>query len=202
MNNKLNFRQYAYEKYKADWMLERNIALSDFIKLLDEYLGEALLDLSPEDFANKKNWPSLTDLTEELYSNGFEDGEIFSSYEEFLDNEYRDNEIMKDILGEHDYFLYLSDRNKYQRTINQIVGELKLLEKAGDNFGYDFHNGKGLFVEVVDFGRGKEYSLEANNVNEDGGFEPISSYNASCKFGDIDDFRRTFFRFNKAYKMC
>lgn len=69
---------------------------------------------------------------------------------------------------------------------NKIVGEVELLENIGDCIGIGIGNNKGLFVEVIDYGEGKEYLIELNDIIEDNIFEPCKEYNAFSKFGNMN----------------
>lgn len=69
---------------------------------------------------------------------------------------------------------------------NKIIEEVKLLENVDDGVGIKIGNDKGLFIQVVDYGEGKEYFIELNDVYEDDVYEPCKEYNASSEFGDME----------------
>lgn len=73
-----------------------------------------------------------------------------------------------------------------QELKNKIVEEVKLLKNVDDNVGIELGNNQGLFIQVVDYGEGKEYLVELNNI-VDGTYEPCSKYNASSDFGNIEE---------------
>ena len=74
---------------------------------------------------------------------------------------------------------------------NKIVGEVELLENIGDCIGIGIGNNKGLFVEVIDYGEGKEYLIELNDIIEDNIFEPCKEYNVFSEFGNMKELVKT-----------
>lgn len=68
-----------------------------------------------------------------------------------------------------------------------IVEEVKHLKNVDDCVGIKIDNNKGLFVQVVDYGDGKEYFIELNNVDEENVYEPCMDYNSSSKFGNMEE---------------
>lgn len=71
-------------------------------------------------------------------------------------------------------------------TKENVMSEAAFLEAADDCVGFVLPEDKGLFVQVVDYGEGKEYLIELNKIDELGGWEPCASYNASSPFGDTE----------------
>ena len=69
---------------------------------------------------------------------------------------------------------------------DKIIKEANLLENVDDCVGIKIGNGKGLFIQVVDYGEGKEYLTELNDVDEDNTYEPCKEYNAFSEFGDME----------------
>lgn len=69
---------------------------------------------------------------------------------------------------------------------DKIIKEVNLLENVDDCVGIKIGNGKGLFIQVVDYGEGKEYLIELNDVDEDNIYEPCKEYNAFSEFGDME----------------
>lgn len=69
--------------------------------------------------------------------------------------------------------------------LDLIMNEIKLLEDTHDCFGYNLKDSKGLFVIVVDYGDGKEYLYEMNEIDNDGCFIPYGS-NLSSPYGDLE----------------
>ena len=67
----------------------------------------------------------------------------------------------------------------------KITEEVDLLTDIDDSVGIEIGGGKGLFFQVVDYGAGKEYLIELNDI-VDGAFEPCAEYNASSVFGDLE----------------
>lgn len=70
---------------------------------------------------------------------------------------------------------------------DKIVAEVKLLKDIDDGVGIAIGNNKGLFVQVVDYGEGKEYLIELNNIEEGNVYEPCKEYNAFSKFGNMEN---------------
>lgn len=79
---------------------------------------------------------------------------------------------------------------KISNDLETILNEVKLLKKIDDCFGHTLTEDKtkGIFIQVVNYGEGKEYLIEANNVDEDGGFEPCGNWNSSAEFGNYEQF--------------
>ena len=73
-----NIREYFYEVYKRDW-INTHISNERYIGTMNEYYKEK------KDNINYPDFPSFKDYIEE---NGFDFGEIYCSYDEFLDFEY------------------------------------------------------------------------------------------------------------------
>ncbi len=69
---------------------------------------------------------------------------------------------------------------------NTIIEEMKFLKDIEDCVGIDIADGKGLFIQVVDYGEGMEYFIELNDVDVDGVYEPCGDYNISSPYGDMD----------------
>lgn len=67
----------------------------------------------------------------------------------------------------------------------KIIEEVKLLTNVADSVGIPLANGKGLFIQIVDYGEGKEYLLELNDIAEDGSWEPCALYNSYSPYGDL-----------------
>ncbi len=68
---------------------------------------------------------------------------------------------------------------------DMIVEEVNLLENINDSVGIKIGNNKGLFIQVVDYGDGKEYFIELNDVDEDNVYEPCKEYNTFSEFGNM-----------------
>ena len=69
---------------------------------------------------------------------------------------------------------------------DKIVEEVKLLKEVDDCAGVKIGSNKGLFIQVVDYGDGKEYFIELNDVDEDNVYEPCKEYNAFAEFGNME----------------
>jgi hypothetical protein len=73
--------------------------------------------------------------------------------------------------------------NNLMKTIKTEVSQLTDID---DSTGIKLNDNKGLFIQVVDYGEGKEYFVELNNIDTDGAYEPCADYNASSEFGDFE----------------
>lgn len=74
---------------------------------------------------------------------------------------------------------------------NRIIKEVKLLKDVDDSVGIKMDSNKGLFIQVVDYGEGKEYLIELNNVDENDVYEPCKEYNAFSDFGNMEELIKT-----------
>lgn len=79
---------------------------------------------------------------------------------------------------------------KISNDLTGILKEVKLLKEVDDNFGHALTEDKtkGIFVQVVDYGEGKEYLIEANNIDNEGCFEPCGDWNLTAEFEDYEQF--------------
>ena len=92
-----DIRKKSYELYKLDWMASHGYSLQD--------IAVELANLADEGVSSEE-------LLSEFEQNGFSGGEIYVSYDEFIDNEYQDMEYMKSLLSKEDFMLYLRDLDK------------------------------------------------------------------------------------------
>lgn len=90
-----DIKRIAYEKYKLDWMIQHGYTLTDLIELLDNYCYGVY-----DDF---KIWQK---------DEGF-NGDIWASYDEFIDNEHEDEEYMGSLLDVDEFDQYLEDRKTW-----------------------------------------------------------------------------------------
>lgn len=91
----MNIKEIAYEKYKLDWMLAHNCTIKDLIMEIQIYKDEIDSDLSLDSmFAD---WE---------FGYGFK-GEIWASYNEFLETEFLDKSYMIYLLTNNEYLEYL-----------------------------------------------------------------------------------------------
>lgn len=74
---------------------------------------------------------------------------------------------------------------------DKIVKEVMPLKDVDDCVGIKIDNDKGLFIQVIDYGEGKEYFIELNDVDEDNVYEPCKDYNASSEFGNMEELIKT-----------
>lgn len=77
----------AYELYKLNWLAKHGYTLDDVLRKAYEIMISDYLDIQVED--------DLLDAFEEI---GF-NGEMYVSFDEFIDNEYQDIEYMKMLFG-------------------------------------------------------------------------------------------------------
>lgn len=70
---------------------------------------------------------------------------------------------------------------------DKIVNEVSRLENIDDSVGIAIGDNKGLFIQLVDYGEGKEYFIELNDIEEDNVYEPCKEYNAFAEFGDMEN---------------
>ena len=96
MNTK-GIREQSYELYKLIWMKEHGYSLQD----LAAELAMLTADGVPAE-----------ELLSKFEQNGFSGGEIYVSYDEFIDNEYQNMEYMRTLLSKEDFILYLRDLDK------------------------------------------------------------------------------------------
>ena len=71
---------------------------------------------------------------------------------------------------------------------NKIIEEVEKLKDIDDCVGIKIDNNKGLFIQVVNYGDGKEYLIELNDIDEENnGWYPCEfpGYNAFSRFGDM-----------------
>lgn len=95
-----NIREYFYEVYKRDW-INTHISNERYIGTMNEYYKEKKDNIDYPDF------PSFKDYIEE---NGFDFGEIYCSYDEFLDFEYQQKNYWKSLINDEEiYGEYLED---------------------------------------------------------------------------------------------
>ena len=74
------------------------------------------------------------------------------------------------------------------KNLKEIIEyEVNFLKNTDDSVGIKINDTKGLFIQIIDYGEGKEYLLELNDINSDGCYEPCASYNASSKYGNINN---------------
>lgn len=70
---------------------------------------------------------------------------------------------------------------------NLIRREASLLKDVDDSVGIDDIDGnKVLLIQVVSYGKSKEYLIELNEIKDDGTYKPCLAHNASSEYGDID----------------
>lgn len=97
MANLSGIADKAYENYKLEWMKEHGYSLEDLLYYLDTAYEDAVDDsdglcgISPS---------KAMEVAEEI---GLDNGEIWSSRDEFLDNEFQDSEIVRNLLDDEQF---------------------------------------------------------------------------------------------------
>lgn len=75
-------KRMKYEKFKLQWMLDHGYTLKDLFEILDDY--------SKGYHYHYDSYPSVSEMKDDFFDGGFH-GEIYPSYEEWLDNEEEEN---------------------------------------------------------------------------------------------------------------
>ena len=73
---------------------------------------------------------------------------------------------------------------------NKIIEEVEKLKDIDDCIGIKIDNNKGLFIQVINDDKEKEYLIELNDIDEDNGcWYPCENlgYNAFSRFGDVEN---------------
>lgn len=132
-SNISNVRGLAYDLYKLDWEQQHNINTQIKMDNIQNYYDEIR-------HCNKSK-ASYT-YNEYLEEFGY-NGELYSSFDEFIDNEYQDEEYMRSILNDENYNLYINDYIMETSEYNILN---KILEKSHMNevfsieqfYGFDY----------------------------------------------------------------
>lgn len=145
------------EEHNKDWNLTELLVTKDFARQYYNDCVKANDDVygNADDFLND----FTADDTEDFYEYAKEHNAILDRYDwgEILSEEIKKN----------------------------IREEVSLLKDVWDAVGIDLNEEKGLFIQVLDYGEGKEYFIELNDI-VDRAYEPCANYNESSEFGDID----------------
>ena len=95
----MNIKLLCYELYKIDWVRTHISAIRELNSLKKYYMNNN--DLDYKNFMNSYN----NELNTVEY-----DGEMYVSFDEFIDNEFNDKEYIKSLLNDNDlYNQYLND---------------------------------------------------------------------------------------------
>ena len=97
MNKYSDIKLKAYELYKLEWMKAHGYTVEDVLRKAYEIIISDYLDIEVED--------DLLDAFDEL---GF-NGEMYASYDEFIDNEYQDKNYMFKLLNDKEWNEYCND---------------------------------------------------------------------------------------------
>ena len=102
MNDHLSFANYAYEKYKLDWMISHSYTLYDLAIVL-------------EDMRDEMPHEKISTILREWEDHEGFGCEIWACFDEFFEMEYQDSDYMRSILTPGEYSIYLKfmeDRNE------------------------------------------------------------------------------------------
>ena len=108
--------------------------------------------------------------------------------------DFFENYIPSDI---KDFYKYAKEHNaiidicNWKEALSEEVKNLirrkaSLLEDVGDSVGMGIDGGEVLLIQVVNYGKSKEYLIKLNEVENDGTYKPYTDYNVSSEYGDID----------------
>ncbi len=113
----------AYQKYKKDWLQQRNYKEDIFDEIKTGYEQECKEHGKTQSF-------------EQYFEEYGIYGEIYCCFDEFLDNEYQDEEYMKDLLTATEYEEYLNERKTDTRVLKDKIQTLKSAaqKKGGELF--------------------------------------------------------------------
>ena len=129
------------------------------------------------------------DFARQYYNECKKEDSVYADADDFLDDYCADDtEDFYEYAKKHNAILDRGDWGKIL-TKNQketIIREVSLLKERDEGVGIDLNDEKGLFIQVVDYGEGKEYLIELNDIDEDRTYEPCASYNASSEFGNME----------------
>ena len=100
-----DIRDIAYQKYQLNWMLDHGYSLDDLVKKMTDVFT------AYDDFFSPQSCYNLF-----LSDFGF-GGELFASYQEFLECEYRNKEYIKSILTKEQYLDYLKAESSFRKHL-------------------------------------------------------------------------------------
>lgn len=127
----------------------------------------------------KYGWWNIQDLKVKLEGVDFLFSDLSEESQNHIIELIQDGYIQGQIIEEDEEIL--NDTLK-----EMIINEVNQLEEVDDSIGIKINNNKGLFIQVVDYGEGKEYFIELNNIDSEGAYEPCADYNASSEYGYIE----------------
>lgn len=101
-NTQEELLDYAYERYKMDWLISHGFTLSDVLESIADYLdglNESGDYFEDQDFSGTiREWENDVGLT---------GGQIWACKEEFRDEEYQDYSYMRNLLTKRTFALYV-----------------------------------------------------------------------------------------------
>ena len=112
MKNKNNISEKAYEKYQLDWIITHGYSLQNIFDIFKEGYIEGCENGNIDDGTSCKD--DFNYIKKYFEEHGFK-GNIFVSYNEFLNYEYKDMKYMKSLLNEQEFINYLEDIMFIQR---------------------------------------------------------------------------------------
>ena len=115
-----DIKDISYHKYQLRWMMDHGYSLEDLVEKMTEIFKEYDEFFSPE---------SCYELFVSDYGFG---GELFVSYQEFLDSEYRDKDYIKSILTKKQYLDYLKAESSFRKHIYVSEEKASLYKKLLD----------------------------------------------------------------------
>lgn len=90
-----NIREIAYSRYQMDWMVQRGYTMDDLMRGVFDYVEDS-------------GKPTLSSYYNWKINDGF-NGEIWVSFEEFLNNEYTNVSYMSQLLTTEEFESYITD---------------------------------------------------------------------------------------------
>lgn len=93
--------EYAYERYKMDWLLSHGFTMSDVLKSIVDYLND--LNESGDYFRDQDFAETISEWEDDV---GLAGGQIWACREEFRNEEYQDASYMRRLLTKRTYAAY------------------------------------------------------------------------------------------------
>lgn len=94
--------EYAYQRYKMDWLLSHGFTISDVLKSIADYLQD--LNESCNYFKDDTFEKAIAEWENDV---GLAGGQIWACREEFRDEEYQDDSYMRRLLTKRTYAAYI-----------------------------------------------------------------------------------------------
>ena len=112
-------------------------------------------------------------------------GNAYDFFENYIPSDIKD---FYKYAKEHNAIIDICNWNEAlsEEVKNLIRRKASLLEDVGDSVGMGIDGGEVLLIQVVSYGKSKEYLIELNEIKDDGTYKPCLAHNASSEYGDID----------------